>query len=254
MRFGNNARTWSWRPLFTIRIPDDAMSAEAWLTSSSPGPVSVEFVSAQPAARLEGNRKIHVAFVPPVAGLLVDPSPKVMTLLDEGEIAVRLVDEHGTTVASHVTRKVSLILHEGRGTLAPSAVEIAAGEFEQRVKFTPTWRGTVVVKASTSGLLDQTGTLVVTAPVLLLVLSAGGGAIGGFLATIKKRSRRWWLRVVLGVVTGFFLYWLALFGLAGTLPRAIAINPVSAVAVAIIGGWFGTEVLDLAAKRLGLKV
>ena len=92
----------------------------------------------------------------------------------------------------------------------------------------------------------------VTFPFLLLSFSAIGGSAGGLLAFWIRKPSRWW-RVASGVVAGLVLFWLFDLGILAVLPSAAVSNPLSAFALSAIGGWMGTEVFDVATRRLGLR-
>jgi hypothetical protein len=110
--------------------------------------------------------------------------------------------------------------------------------------------GTTTVAAATPAILTKSTTLRVMLPTLLIALTAAGGLVGGVIAFWTKRTR-WW-RVVIGLFTGFILYWAMIFGLLQSVPRAMALNPLSAFAVAIIGGYIGPQLLGVMAKRFGV--
>ena len=104
--------------------------------------------------------------------------------------------------------------------------------------------------ASTPAILTKSTTLRVTLPTLLITLTAAGGLVGGVMAFWTKRTR-WW-RVVIGLFTGFVLYWAMIFGFLQSIPRAAALNPLSAFAIAIIGGYIGPQLLGVLAQRFGV--
>jgi cyanate permease len=106
------------------------------------------------------------------------------------------------------------------------------------------------VAAATPAILTKSTTLRVSLPILLIALTAVGGLIGGVMAFWTKRTR-WW-RIVIGLFTGFVLYWAMIFGLLQSIPRAAALNPLSAFAVAIIGGYMGPQLLGIMAQRFGV--
>jgi hypothetical protein len=60
---------------------------------------------------------------------------------------------------------------------------------------------------------------------------------------------------VIGVITGFVLYWGFLLGVLPLLPHfahAFVLNPFTALALTILGGWLGTQVFTPVMKRFGL--
>src|SRR5206468_499775 len=120
-------------------------------------------------------------------------------------------------------------------------------------KFTPTWPGVVTLVATSPNLPPQSADITVTVPALLLGLCLGGGVIGGLLAywtqTPPSGHRIW-----IGLITGFALYWALAFGVvhSESISHALVINPISAVALPLLGGWGGTKVITVVLKALGL--
>jgi hypothetical protein len=177
----------------------------------------------------------------------------VITLVDNAEIILRLLDKDNNPVATDEPRLVSLAIDAGRGEIAARELTIDIGKFEARTAFMPTWRGRVIVSGSTPNLPITTVWLQVTLPLTLLSLSALGGLVGGLIAFWVGKDSRWW-RVAIGLVSGFVLYWAFVFGVLGILPRAVVLNPLSAFVLSTLGGWLGTEVFTQILKRLGLVV
>jgi hypothetical protein len=227
--------------------------AEAILTSDRPGVIEVEYVDSlpPPALEVQGDRRLKVAFGPPVSQLDVRASPPEVSLLESAEIVVRLLNDRGLPVATDEPRSVSLAVDAGRGEIEARDLVIPAGQFSARTRLLPTWRGTTAVSATSPDLLIKTAQLQVGLPVVLLTLSAVGGLTGGWLAAAKRRKAM--PRIAVGVVTGFVLYWAAIFGALSQLPRAVALNPFSALVVSIFGGWMGTEVLASVGRWLGVE-
>jgi hypothetical protein len=170
--------------------------------------------------------------------------------LDIPQIVVELQDAAGRATATDEPRRISLYLEKGNGEIAPVELEVAKDQATGRAGFTPWWMGTTTVAAVTPAILTKSTTLRVTLPTLLIALTAVGGLIGGVMAFWTKRTR-WW-RIVIGLFTGFVLYWALIFGLLQSIPRAAALNPLSAFAVAIIGGYIGPQLLGVLAQRFGV--
>ena len=110
--------------------------------------------------------------------------------------------------------------------------------------------GTTTVAAATPAILTKSTTLRVSLPILLIALTAVGGLIGGVMAFWTKRTR-WW-RIVIGLFTGFVLYWAMIFGLLRSHPAGCRPQSLSAFAVAIIGGYMGPQLLGIMAQRFGV--
>lgn len=232
-------------------IPAGQDVGSATLTSLDQQTVSVEFVSASPAAIIQGETKMQIVFGPPVTQLALDASPPVITLVDKSDLIIKLLDSAGRPVATDIPRKVSFTIESGRGDIETKELTIAAGGFEARTSFRPTWRGEVKLTAATPNLQTAAALVKVTLPVLILVLSAVGAAIGGLIGFWREPGSQWW-RIVLGLVTGFVFYWAFVFGVLPLISREIVLNPLSAFALSVIGGWLGTEVFNMILKRLGL--
>jgi hypothetical protein len=212
----------------------------------------VEFLSATPAAELPGDKKLQIPFAPPITRLELKASPPNITLADKAELIVRLLGSDNSPVSTDDQRLISLAIESGRGEIeAKQPLAIEPGKFEGRTTFLPTWRGEVMISASTPNLPTDTFPLEVTLPVLLLILSALGGLAGGVIAFWVGKDSKWW-RIAIGLIAGFVLYWAFIFGVLTVLPRAAVLNPLSAFALSTLGGWLGTEAFTQILKRLGL--
>jgi hypothetical protein len=223
-------------------------NAQAQVTSDRPGAVAVDFVKSTPPATISGPSKISLSFGPPITTLGVKASPLKISLLETCDIVVSLQDKHGVSVPTDVGRHVSLAVDSGGGILANPDLVIAANNADARTKFTPIRWGQTTIRASTPNLYENTTPVTIVLPGLLLALSGFGGLIGGGVAAVagapnKKTSKAW--RVAVGVVTGFVFYWACIFinGYVKISP-GIALNPISTVALATIGGFAGTKVLS----------
>ncbi|HEX7843716.1 MAG TPA: hypothetical protein VF469_39855, partial [Kofleriaceae bacterium] len=217
------------------------------------GDVEVKFETSQPHAEIEGEKVLHIHFGPPIHGLRLEAKPAAISLVDQTDLVVTLVDADGRTpVATDEPRAVLLALDSGRGEIASEKLTIMPGEFEARTRFVATSVGTAEISAASNSLLNQTAQIDVRRPLGLLALSVTGGLVGGLLAFLHRRKARW-TRVAVGGITGFLLYWAFIFGLMRVMPRAFVINPLSNFALSTIGGWLGTEVFALLLKRLGLS-
>ncbi len=232
-------------------IPAGQDAGAAILTSQDQQAITVEFVSASPAAAIQGETKMQIVFGPPITQLALDASPPEITLVDKSDLIIKLLDSEGKPVATDVPRKVSFTIESGRGDIETKELTIASGGFEARTSFRPTWRGKVSITAATPNLQTASVLVTVTLPILVLTLSVVGAAIGGVIAYWREQNSQWW-RIVLGLVTGFVFYWAFVFGVLPLISREIVLNPLSALALSVIGGWLGTEVFNMVLKRLGL--
>ncbi len=221
------------------------------LTSNRIETVKVEFLSAMPTTDLQGQKEFNISFAPPITQLELKASPPVITLVEKAELLVRLLDKDNNPVATDVPRLISLAIDTGCGEIESKELTIAPGKFEARTTFLPTWRGQIVISASTPNLPIAASPLTVTLPLLTLVLTAIGGLAGGSIAFWIGKDSKWW-RIAIGLITGFVLYWAFVFGVLTVLPRAAVLNPLSAFVLSTLGGWLGTEVFAQILKRFGL--
>jgi hypothetical protein len=224
----------------------------ATLTADKPGDVVVELVRSQPRLDVDGESRMRIHFGAPIHGVRLEAKPASISLVDDTELVVTLVDATGRPVATDEPLAVRLALDSGRGEIAHTELSFPSGAFEARSRFIATGVGEVAVSAASPSLLNQTTRLDVHLPLGLLALSVIGGLVGGLLAYYRRRhSRR--TRIAVGAVTGFLLYWAFMFGLVQVLPRGFVLNPLSNFALSATGGWLGTEVFTLLLRWLGLR-
>jgi hypothetical protein len=223
----------------------------ATLTTDRPGDVTVEFVSAQPGLALAGEGSLHIHFGAPVHAMRLEAKPAKISLVDDTEFVVTLIDAAGRPVATDEPLTIQLALDRGHGEIEQTALRLQPGEFEKRSRFSATGIGEVAISAASASLLDQTARLDVQLPLGLLALSVIGGLVGGVLAYYRRHSR--WTRIAVGSVTGFLLYWAFIFGLVRVLPAGAVLNPLSNFALSAIGGWLGTGVFSHLLRWLGIK-
>ncbi|MGH7450445.1 MAG: hypothetical protein ACRENG_03810 [bacterium] len=221
------------------------------LTSNKIQTVKVELLSTTPVADVQGQKEFNISFAPAITQLDLKASPPVITLVDKAELLVRLLDQDNNPVATDEPRLISLAIDAGRGEIESKELTIEPNKFEARTVFLPTWRGEVVISASTPNLPITTFPLKVTLPLLTLVLTAVGGLAGGLIAFWTGKTSKWW-RIAIGLITGFVLYWAFVFGVLTVLPRTVVLNPLSAFVLSTLGGWLGTEVFAQILKRFGL--
>lgn len=236
-----------------LHIQSGRSSGTARLTATRPGRVKVEYVSADP--RLEGVEPelLEVEFEPPITSLRVT-APDSLWVGDTGDLVARLTnDVSGEPIATATERQVTFDVTAGRIRLGAHVVTVPAGASEARTTVTGEWWGDAEILASTPNLLTQPISLTIEFPWALLAVAAAGSLAGGFIAwTYGKSKHQWlWQRLFSGLVTGLVFYWLLL--LTQIVPSTAVAHPLGVFAVAVLGGWLGTEVFDLALDRLGLR-
>lgn len=234
-----------------LTILKGEFSGTAQLISDHPGNVAVEYLGAVPAAKLIGKDSLSVKFGPPITGIEIKASPPQISLLESAEVVVRLLGNDNVPLATDQPRDIFLTIEQGSGQLGTHQFNIPAGSAEGRASFTPTTVGNVVLAAASPNLVTTQVPLQVTWPITLLITSAIGGLVGGLLAFAMEKGARWW-RSAIGLVTGFVLYWAVIFIGINDLAGGYAINPLSALAISVIGGWAGTQVFTPLLKRLGV--
>ena len=231
----------------TIRGGQDA--GQAAVTFNQPGTVTVEFMGSEPAAKVNGDRKLQISFMPAITHVALEASPPAISLIDTADLVLTLRDSQERPVASDVARHVTFTIGNGRGGLTRQEADMAAGQFEVRTSFQPEGLGQVEILAGTPNLLTTSIRMQVSAPIVLLVFSLFGGLAGGYLSYWKhKRSGR--RQIVLGGVTGFLFYWACLFLGLASLAHAVVVNPLSAFALSTFGGWMQTGVFTFWKARL----
>ena len=235
-----------------LTIPAGQPAGRSTITSTAPGPVSVEYLSSNPHVAFIGDKTLSVKFVTPVSRLIVRASPPGISLVDTADIVVSLAGADGRTLVTDSPRPVSFSLASGRGHLAQQDLTIPPGSFDARVHFTPEWPGLVTISAASPNLLTVEAPMNVSWPLALLLCSALGAAAGGLISRqTRKRADKW--RVPTGLVTGFLFYWACIFLGLGKLLGTAVLNPLSAFAVSAVGGWLQTEVFTLVADLLRPK-
>jgi hypothetical protein len=235
-----------------LTIPKGQDSGRAKLTYTNPGAVTVEFLGSTPPAAIEGDKKLQIQFMPPIARAALEASPPAISLVDTADLVVRLTDEQGRPVASDAARHVAFAIQSGRGSITRKELDIPAGQFEARSTFEPAWLGQTSILAATPNLLTATAPVQVSAPTGLLLFSLAGGLAGGYLSYLK-RKRSGQRRIAIGIVTGFIFYWACLFVGLAAVGRGIVVNPLSAFALSTLGGWMQTEVFSMLKSRVKVQ-
>jgi hypothetical protein len=226
-----------------LLIPKGEAIGTCELTSDQVGLAKVSCPFSNPPIDDEDGY-VDVEFGPAITSLRIRASPPNISLVDEPDIFVQLVDEKGTPLATDRNRQVSLRIDTGNGAFASNAFTIKKGDSEGDAKFLPEQVGQVIVTAFSDNLQEESASVQVTWPTLLVVLAIFGGALGGLLAFWEHHDKPWWRYVVGGSVTGLVAYWASLLGVLPHFPmsRPILLNWFIALGVAILGGWLGTKI------------
>ncbi len=250
----------------TVAIGPGEDTGQTRLTAGKVGTITVKCVNATPKIKLPPTNTLSFSFKPPIVRLNVRASPPQISLLDTAELLVQLQDINGEPIATDEPRSISTAIVSGSAEIPSLTHAIQPGEFETRIAFRPTRCGTVGIKAFADTLPPELGEVRVSLPMMLLSLSALGGSLGGLLAAFsgglplgfKNGSLRrrltylpWW-RMVVGLITGFVLYWSFIFLSFSALPKGVILNPFSALVCSLLGGWMGLNVFSLVLKRLHL--
>lgn len=240
-----------------LRIPRGQLTGEAKLTSNSPGPIRVDLMNSSPELDVAGDGELQFEFHPPIDALDV-AAPSTLDVGDTAELAVDLINADGTPVQTVSSRKVRFQVLAGKVRINRPEAEIAAGDSGVRTELTADWWGDAEIEVSTPNLSKQRISVMVGLPWGLLAVTALGGTLGGLIAWTHGPSRRQRLvmRLLVGLVAGLVLYWLLAYLVVPGTPdvvREVAVrNPFGAFASTVVGGWLGTEVFEIVARRLGL--
>ena len=236
-----------------LKFPRGKWVADSILTSDQPGRVRVRPVRSTPPIEINGPAELNVDFGPPIYESKIAAGPREFTFLDQTAISIELFDHNGLPVKTDEPREIHITLVQGSGHLESTDLVIPAGRSTASTTFTPTSWGRMVLSASTPGLqtVETDPPLAVTFPFLVLSFSAVGGLLGGVVAYWTRKPSHWW-RIIVGAITGLLLFGIIDLGLLAAFPAVAVANPLGAFVLAAIGGWMGTEVLDLGRKRLGL--
>ena len=236
-----------------IKIAKGDRIGNAQLVSTRPGPVQVWYEWSQPSGS-SPDKPFTINFGPPVWGLSVEPTVPRINLFESAEVGIVPINSNKQPVGSDGQRDVYLSLVSGAGQILSSQLTFQPNQGRVVTNFIPTWPGIVQFKARSDSLPDAFGTVTITMPYFLIGLCALGSLLGGLVAYWTEQAATW-QRIVIGLVTGFVLYWAFLFGVVhiANFPNGLVVNPLSAVILPFIGGWGGTKVITLILKQVGLQ-
>jgi len=235
-----------------LRIQKGSFSASAPLTSAWAKDVHVRFVNSNPSYEAEGDTEFDVHFIPRFMKVL---APNELSVVDNVPVMVVFFNEQGSSVAPGKDWQVTLRSKQSKLRFTPTEVEIKQSAPLGSSMLAPLSFGTDVIEAVASGYNPAPLTIVITGWMVLGLCWAGG--VAGGMAAFNKFGGSWFWRIFLGILGGVLLCWLYVYlalpnVTSNSLRSNIAHNRFSVFFVAVIGGYAGTAVLDLAAKQLGL--
>jgi hypothetical protein len=242
-------------PAVVITIPKGEYTAGSKLVGTYAGAVNVGFEnSAPPPSGSSLPERFIIDFGPPIWALKLVPTLPSINLFESTDVTVELLNSQGELVATDDERKALLSFDSGKGELDSNPVTFHPKESVVKARFIPTSTGSVQLRVSSDSLSAVTAIVTVGLPKLLIALCAIGSLLGGVVA-FWTESAASWHRIVIGLITGFLLYWAFVFGVVhvASFAHAFVINPFSAVALSFVGGWGGTKVITLLLKPLGLE-
>jgi hypothetical protein len=224
---------------------------EANLRSKWPVDAQVKIISSSPPYPVVGTTEYAVKFGPPIYGVAA-VVPENLPLVDTGTVTAQLLGPNNVPVNADKSIPVTFELNSSKIRLASASkeVEIQKGSSAVSILLVPMEIGEAQLKVSIPDRPTATYPVRVTGLVVILLCLAGG-IIGGLCAFDAFKGSLFW-RIFLGVVGGAVLTWIYVFvGLPQT-TWAIAHSVISALFVSIVGGYMGLQVLDFAAKGMGL--
>jgi hypothetical protein len=244
---------------FPLKIHKGEDTAQTSLTSDQVGTATVEYVKSNPPLTLQSDKEMKIRFAPPITALELQASPPEISLLEKADLIVKLLGGNKMLVATDEPKQIDVAILAGSGEVSSNVVVIAVNSASARTAFTPTRLGLVKISAFTPNLLTGTVEIMVTIPVVLICCSLMGALLGGIAACSVARPRRqhkpgWGVRIPVSLIAGFTFYYFGILGFLSHIPLVIALNPVGAIVLSIVGGWLGSEVFELILKCLGINL
>lgn len=236
-----------------IKIPKGDVIGRAKLVATRPGTVNVWYIYSTPSATVT-DPPLTIEYTQPVWGPALVPAEPTVALFDYVDVAVELVDGHGTSVPADEDRPVYISVGTGAGKLSTTEVKFAPNESRQLTRFMPTRPGKVHLVATTPSLPRGGADIDVQMPWGLLGLCGLGSLLGALLAYWTKKGEKTWQRFIIGLITGSVLYLTLLFfgeAVGKIIPHAALLNPFVALLVPFFGGWGGTPVIAWLVRKLG---
>jgi len=175
---------------------------------------------------------------------LVPTVPLSISIIDRPQLIVQFVDAEGFVVQADRKRTVTLSVARSGVTVEPSTHSIDEGGGPVKAGITPVSLGTATIKIDSDNLISGSTTVDISVGIGSLILfSLLGGLAGGGLAYLREKTKLE-LKLAGGVAGGLVLTAIYVFGAIPMVGPSAPSNLVAAVAIALIGGYVGTAVLD----------
>jgi fluoride ion exporter CrcB/FEX len=236
-----------------LRIPKGQASATIAFSSSEVGSFRVAVSKKIPQDRITitPDDGLTLRFNAPKSHLGISIPSKIL-LTQKATVQPVFLDDSGMLVAPMQPQTVTIEAH-GHGKLATNVVTIETNGVGSTV-WTPYFPGSVTFKASLPGYETDSASLQVRVPIATIIVALLSGFIGGAVAAWRQKIRRkeFWLRLLVGSVTGFALFVCGEHGLLSADIAEFAASVFGTFFLAFAGGYLGTEAITLLLKKLGI--
>jgi hypothetical protein len=229
-----------------LQIKKGSFQTTTQLTSLWPAEDHLMFVSSTPSYQAQGDTDVIVHFVPAGAVLV---GPDTLSVVDTTPVMLVFYNADQNPVAPGKNWPVTLRSKQSKLQFTPASFEVQASSPTGSAVLLPISWGSDTVEAVVANYTIQPLPIRITFW-MILGLCLSGGLAGG-LAAYNKFKGSWAWRIFLGILGGAVLCWLYVYLALPNVTANIAHNTFSVFFVAVVGGYGGTTILDLAAKRLG---
>ncbi len=120
----------------TLLLPKGQYEGKAVVTANRAGLVTIERVNTKPGVTVDGINPLKIQFAPPIVGQQLHITERI-TLVDNPQLTVRLVDEQGKPVSTDEPRQVKLLIESGAGKLKNEVLTIASNTYKASTEFRP---------------------------------------------------------------------------------------------------------------------
>jgi hypothetical protein len=235
--------------------------------------LEVAYQSSSMDLQLISSRRFTLRFSPLRPHIFFEALPKKIFQGESTELRFELRDPRDQTrklVVQDGQKYIGLLEKDGAsGIFSPKELVIQPGAFSATATFTPnfTFLQSGSVKVNLSTLVgDATEEVEVNFPLLTVLLSVLGGVLGALVSlssrlspvksVVTKTPWRQVVRVLVGGLSGFFLFWALVYGLMPWLPQLpaqlhqVLTSPIPTLLVSILGGFGGASVIANTYQRL----